>query len=86
MINIDNEYHLRAICEKRNIKRFYKIYTCRNLLGEYEAITSFGRIGTKGRIKIFRFNDRSELNVHVSLALKKRLNSKNRIGINYQIN
>ena len=43
----------------RNMKRFYKLDIQPNLLGGFSVIRNWGRIGTKGQVKIELHDDKT---------------------------
>lgn len=76
---------LKAINAALNIKRYYTIRIDRNLFGETSISTSYGRIGSKGQLKHDYFESPEAGNTFLRSTLRKRLNSKKRIGVNYTL-
>jgi len=76
---------LRAVNPKYNMNRFYYIQVGEDLFDTPYMMTTYGRSGTSGRTKNYAFDSWSHLDKQLSKTLRKRLNAKNRIGCNYQI-
>lgn len=74
---------LTAIDEARNIRRRYAIRVDRNLFGEVEVETSWGRIGARGQIKVARFTDFGSASVYFKQVMKRRATAHQRLGVPY---
>ena len=64
--------------------RFYTIRIDRNLWDHITVSTSYGRIGTRGNTKHEYFEEAKEAQVYLRSVIRKRLNSKKRIGVDYR--
>lgn len=76
--------HLTAKNPSKNIYRFYKIFTSKDLFGFTCIHTCYGRIGTQGRMKSYAFLDLDKAKNFLKNILKKRINSSKRIGVDYK--
>ena len=76
---------LKAICKKKNMKRFYTLHIHRNLFQEITASLFYGRIGCNPQTRHYYFQNSNEAHQFLKHTLKKRLNAKKRIGVNYQL-
>lgn len=76
---------LKAINADMNVKRYYTIRIDRNLFGETTISTSYGRIGSQGQLKNYYFETLTAGGKFIASTLRKRLNSKKRIGTEYKI-
>lgn len=76
---------LKAINADLNLKRYYIIRIDRNLFGETSISTSYGRIGSKGQLKRYYFESMDPGHKFLCSTLRKRLNSKKRIGTDYTL-
>lgn len=76
-------YELQAVSLKRNIKRFYKIWTWRDLFNNLTVHVHYGRIGTQGLKKAYIAHDDTHAMTLIYKCLNKRLNAAKRIGVNY---
>lgn len=77
--------HLKAICKKKNMKRFYTIHIHKNLFQEITVSLYYGRIGSHAQTKHYYFQHDNEAHQFLRYMLRKRLNAKKRIGVNYQL-
>lgn len=77
--------YLRASNPIKNVNRWYSLRMGQDLFGEWLLITQWGRNGFKGQYKEYVFNNQDLAQKTFQRVLKKRLNSKNRIGCNYVI-
>jgi len=69
---------LHARNPQKNVARAYTLHVGSNLFGEIEVVTTYGRIGTRGRSKTYPCSSQDE-------ALKRRLSAPKRIGVHYHI-
>lgn len=76
---------LQAKHPPKNIYRWYAIRVDQNLFGEWCLYISYGRIGQRGQSKQYQWPELAVLMTHIKGILRKRLNSINRIGCNYEI-
>lgn len=74
---------LVAIDPARNIRRRYAIRIDRNLFGEIEVETSWGRIGARGTRTVARFAAEDEAVRYVGQVLRRRATAPRRIGAAY---
>ena len=74
---------LEAVCEPKNIYRFYEIYLTRDLFNRCCVMTSFGRLATHGTQKSYSFETQEDLDKKLQQILLKRLKSEKRIGVGY---
>ena len=82
-LHVNGIITLKAVNPDLNVKRYYTIRIDRNLFGETSISTSYGRIGSKGQLKHYYFESQDSGNSFLRSTLRKRLNSKNRIGVEY---
>lgn len=75
---------LLAIDPARNVRRRYAIRVDRNLLGEFEGETSWGRIGTRGQSAVARFERGADAIAYVRRVLGRRASAPQRIGVAYR--
>ena len=76
---------LQAHNTTKNIYRDYVIVVSESLFGDYSLICRYGRKSSKLRELPFLFENISELKSKFKSIIRRRLNSKSRIGINYMI-
>ena len=76
---------LEAVSSSHNIFRFFNIHIGQNLFGEPELVVNNGRIGTKGRIRILKFEDEGSRSKKLRQLVLKRINAHTRIGCSYII-
>lgn len=74
---------LVAIDPARNIRRRYAIRADRNLFGEIEVETRWGRIGARGQRAVSRFEQVDEAVAFVGHVLARRATAPRRIGVAY---
>lgn len=74
---------LAAIDPARNIRRRYAVRVDRNLFGDLEVETSWGRIGTRGQSKVIRFANLVSATVYVKQVMKRRSTAHRRLGVPY---
>jgi predicted DNA-binding WGR domain protein len=72
---------LEADCKELNIRRSYLIETGEDLFGNWIVEIDYGRIGCKGRKKVFLMACEEDAN----RRLKKRESAVKRIGIGYTV-
>ena len=70
---------------ERNIDRVYEIAFSRTLFGGYSLFVAWGRRTHKASYKTYFFDNEEELEKSYNRIVKKRLNSKTRLGVNYEI-
>ena len=76
---------LEAKNKSNNLNRYYNIVIFKNLFGELSLQTVYGRIGQKGQTKTYIFPEKDECLKKLKQILKKRLQAKKRIGVDYEI-
>jgi hypothetical protein len=74
---------LRAIKLEANINRVYEIYLNKGLFNSWIVTTANGRYGGGMMQRNYSFFDLKEANTFAHKVLKKRLNAKKRIGVDY---
>lgn len=74
---------LTAVDASRNIRRRYSVRADRNLFGEIEVETAWGRIGTAGQSKVERFRDIESATAYVRKVVARRATAPKRIGVAY---
>ena len=77
-------YDLRAINPDKNVNRFYKISSGKNLFGEWEVILDYGRRGTQGRRRSHAFSTQEEAQTFMKQKLKTRLAVRKNRGCAYK--
>lgn len=75
---------LKAICEEKNIKRFYTVYIHKNIFKETTVSLFYGRIGSNSQTRHYYFKNQKDITQFLKRMLRKRLHAKNRIGVNYK--
>lgn len=75
--------YLRASNPSKNIRRWYSLRIGKDLFGEWLLISQWGRQGFRGQYKEYIFSNEAEAQQKYQTILKKRLNSKSRIGCDY---
>ncbi len=75
---------LTAVDAERNIRRRYSVRASRNLFGEIEVETAWGRIGTAGQSKVERFLDAESATGYVRRVLARRASAPKRLGVAYR--
>jgi predicted DNA-binding WGR domain protein len=83
-----NDYkviRLKAVKLDQNINRYYTIYIHKNLFQGLTVSLYYGRIGRGGQLKQFYFAHIHQIEKFLKPLLKKRLNAKKRIGVNYKL-
>lgn len=75
---------LEARCPVRNIARFYRIETGRDLFGWLVVECSWGRIGTTGRQRRAAFSDERDAEAFLRQKLARRATARRRIGVEYR--
>ena len=78
-------WEMRAVNPETGLRRFYIIRVVQNLFREWEVIVHHGRIGTGGRTRTLFFEDPAALPHTLAPMIRKRLNAKARLGVNYVI-
>lgn len=78
-------WDMRALHPETGLRRFYTLRVLQNLFGDWELIVHHGRIGTRGRTRRLFFEDPATLPQKLAAVLRKRLNAKARLGVNYVI-
>ena len=68
-----------------NIRRSYLIEAGEDLFGEWVVEINYGRIGCKGRKKVFLLNCEEDAKKEVKKRLKKRERLFKRIGVGYSV-
>lgn len=76
---------LKAICENKNMKRFYTMHIHKNLFQEITVSLFYGRIGCLPQTRNYYFQNGNEAHQFLKHTLRKRLQAKKRIGVNYQL-
>jgi hypothetical protein len=76
---------LEADCKELNIRRSYLIETGEDLFGNWIVEIDYGRIGCKGRKKVFLMACEEDAKREVKRRLKKRESAVKRIGIGYTV-
>lgn len=77
--------HLQAIHPEENVYRQYEVYVGQDLFGSWLLTTAYGRLGKGRHMKQYAFDSQKELIHKLITLLKKRLASRSRIGVNYQV-
>ena len=65
--------YFRRIDETQNVRRFYGLGLERTLFGEWCAVQSWGRIGTKGSSKITYFDQETTAHAFLTSEQRRRL-------------
>ena len=78
-------YDLRAQNPDKNLDRFYKISTGKNLFGEWTVILDYGRRGTQGRRRSHAFVTQEEARIFMTQKLKTRLAFRKHRGCAYRV-
>ena len=68
-----------------NIRRSYFIETGEDIFGNWIVEINYGRIGCKGRKKVFLMDCEEDAKKEVKKRLKKRERLVNRIGVGYSV-
>ena len=75
---------LEAVSARRNIARRYTISISPDLFGAVIVAFAWGRIGTKGRVRVVSFESRAEADHFVRCLLRRRASARSRIGVAYR--
>ena len=78
-------YDLKAINPDKNVNRFYKISSGKNLFGEWAVILDYGRRGTQGRRQSHAFSTQEEARTFMDQKLKTRLAFRKHRGCAYKV-
>lgn len=81
---MDVFYSLEARNPGKNIYRFYKIWTWRDLFNTQYVHIHYGRIGTRGTRKVYSVESDTHAMRLIHNILKKRSTSGKRIGAQYK--
>jgi len=76
---------LEASDPQRNIRRSYHLMAGQDLFGGWIVEVQYGRIGAKGRSRVFPAADRVEAGAILRKNLKRRESSPKRIGLRYEV-
>ena len=68
-----------------NIRRSYYIEAGKDIFGNWIVEINYGRIGCKGRKKIFLINCEEDAKMEVKKRLKKRERLVKKIGVGYSV-
>lgn len=74
---------LRALDPARNIRRAWSIAASPDLFGAWVVQTSFGRIGSAGRVMVASHASEAAARASVARALRRRASAPRRIGVAY---
>ena len=77
--------YLEAVCPDKGIQRFFNIEADQDLFKAWYIKVANGRIGTKGCVRTYRFEDETSLDKKLRQLLRKRINAMTRLGCNYQV-
>ena len=77
--------YLEAVCPDKGIQRFFNIEADQDLFKAWYIKVVNGRIGTKGSVRTYRFEDEISLDKKLRQLLRKRINAMTRLGCNYQV-
>lgn len=78
-------YDLRAINPEKNVDRFYKMHGSLDLFNTWTVMVAYGRVGTKGRQKLFSFDSREEACAFLEKKKKDRLAFRKKRGCAYTV-
>lgn len=67
-----SEMRFQKVDEQKNMRRFYALDAQPTLFGEWCAVQTWGRIGSKGREKLTYFDDWAEAQVFLTAEHAKR--------------
>jgi len=76
---------MKAYNPENDIDRFYTLRTDQNLFGEYVLTINHGKNGNMGRMRREYFEDQNEMLQEMRSLIKRRLNAKSRLGVDYKI-
>ena len=82
---LNRPLELEAHNPKRNVHRFYRIWTQGDLFNIRLVCTQYGRIGRRGHIKEYEVSNEEEAHRLVMKILTKRMNAAARIGVAYKV-
>lgn len=78
-------YDLRAINPEKNVDRFYKMHASLDLFNTWTVRINYGRVGTKGRQKLFSFDSQEEACAFLEKKKKERLAFRKKRGCAYTV-
>ncbi len=84
-LNVYKMICLRAVDLSQNIKRYYTIHIHKNLFQDITVSLYYGHIGRGGQLKYYHFSTMDQIEPFLKPILKRRLNAKKRIGVNYKL-
>ena len=79
--------HALTACDpEKNQIRAWRVDAGRDLLGQWEAAVSFGRIGARGRRMAPKlFGDEARMRSFIREGLRRRRSARRRIGVDYRV-
>lgn len=84
-LKMSSYLRFEAVNHERNLYRFYEIYFSRDLFMDWFVQTTYGKLGTHGRIQSYGFGALEDALVKLRFIIRKRLNSQKCIGCSYQL-
>ena len=76
--------HLQAHDVTRHLHRFYRIEYGQDLFDDWIVLSTYGRVGCKGRCLTAVFDSQAQALAHIQHLLKRRQSAPRRIGTSYQ--
>lgn len=77
--------YLKAEHSILNVARFYSICLTQDLFGDWTLRTTYGRIGTNGRQKVYTFKTPQDALPKIQWLLNRRAMAPKRLGCHYQL-
>ena len=74
---------LVAIDPARNIRRRWQVMAARDLFGRIMVETRWGRIGSRGQLRVHSFAQEGDALRYIRTLLARRATARRRLGVSY---